>query len=175
MRARASHSPSRSGPCGQAVLRLTSWTHQSRGPWLARGLCCPSGSSLTMASSETLTSSPLAYFLRPGGSLPFDLVQAWRPELPHFPPRVGLFVPPPVPRWTTRLHSAVASPRALAFVLSARTRHPYAHTRRFSRGLCNEAAKFASCYGPKTCLPFSDKDVYSRAFASGVAPKRRRV
>jgi hypothetical protein len=29
-------------------------TTQSRGPWLARGFCCPSGSMLTMASSETL-------------------------------------------------------------------------------------------------------------------------
>jgi hypothetical protein len=26
----------------------------SRGPWLAHGLCCPTGSLLTMASSETL-------------------------------------------------------------------------------------------------------------------------
>ncbi len=33
-------------------------THPSRGPWLAIGLCCPVGSSLTTASSETLNSSP---------------------------------------------------------------------------------------------------------------------
>ena len=57
MRARASHSPTRSEPCGQAVLHSIRRSRQSRGPWLARGLCCPSGSSLTMASSETLAAS----------------------------------------------------------------------------------------------------------------------
>ena len=66
-RARASHSPSRSGPRGQAGLRWSSWTRQSRGPWLARGLCCPSGSSLTMASSETLASTRrLIFFVQTG-------------------------------------------------------------------------------------------------------------
>jgi hypothetical protein len=34
--------------------RLPTSTRSSRGPWLARRLCCPSGSSLTMASSEPL-------------------------------------------------------------------------------------------------------------------------
>ena len=33
-------------------------TRPSRGPWLAIGLCCPVGSSLTTASSETLNPSP---------------------------------------------------------------------------------------------------------------------
>ena len=33
-------------------------TRPSRGPWLAIGLCCPVGSSLTTASSETLDPSP---------------------------------------------------------------------------------------------------------------------
>ena len=40
-----------------ARLPATS-TRPSRGPWLAIGLCCPDESSLTMASSETLNSSP---------------------------------------------------------------------------------------------------------------------
>jgi len=67
MRARASHSPIRRGPRGQAVLRLNAWSCQSRGPWLARGLCCPSGSSLTTASSETLASSRwLIFFVHTG-------------------------------------------------------------------------------------------------------------
>ena len=43
-------------------------------------------------------------------------------------------------------------------------RHPHAHTRRFWRGSCNEAAKFALCYGPKACSPFTDKDFYAQAF-----------
>jgi hypothetical protein len=33
-------------------------TRPSRGPWLAIGLCCPVGSSLTTASSESLDPSP---------------------------------------------------------------------------------------------------------------------
>lgn len=33
-------------------------TFQSRGPWLACGICCSAGSSLTMASSETLDPLP---------------------------------------------------------------------------------------------------------------------
>ncbi len=33
-------------------------TRPSRGPWLTSGLCCPDGSSLTMASSEPLNPSP---------------------------------------------------------------------------------------------------------------------
>ncbi len=34
---------------------------------------------------------------------------------------------------------------------------------------CFEAAKFASCCGPLTCSPYSDKDFYVRAFTPGVA------
>jgi hypothetical protein len=39
-------------------------TRPSRGPWLASGLCCPPGSSLTMASSESLNPSPPLLNLR---------------------------------------------------------------------------------------------------------------
>ena len=41
-------------------------TRPSRGPWLAIGLCCPVGSSLTTASSETLNPSPPLMTSRPG-------------------------------------------------------------------------------------------------------------
>jgi len=37
-----------------ALLSISPTALQSRGPWLANGLCCPIGSSLTTASSETL-------------------------------------------------------------------------------------------------------------------------
>ena len=37
---------------------LATETRPSRGPWLAIGLCCSDGSSLTTASSETLDPSP---------------------------------------------------------------------------------------------------------------------
>ena len=43
---------------------------QSRGPWLASGLCCPAGSSLTMASSEPLGPSPRLICFVQGGLCP---------------------------------------------------------------------------------------------------------
>ena len=39
-------------------------TLQSRGPWLPSGLCCPTGSLLTMTSSEPRHLHPIAYLLR---------------------------------------------------------------------------------------------------------------
>ena len=87
---------------------------QSRGPWLACGLCCPAGSSLTMASSETLAPSRrLIFFVRRVFALRPRM--GWMQELPHFAPRVFSFVPPSVPRQTQRLLMTVASPLALAF------------------------------------------------------------
>jgi len=76
----------------------------------------------------------------------------WYREAPQFAPRVFPSVPPSVPRWTERLHMAVSSPFALAFAISAQARHPQPHTRRFSRGKRNEAAKFALYYGPEGSL-----------------------
>ena len=46
---------------------------------------------------------------------------------------------------------------------------------RFTRGDAFGAAKFALCYGPVSCRPFTDKDFYARAFAPGVASLGRRV
>ena len=45
------------GPLGHVWRNRAITAIQSRGPWLASGLCCPTGSSLTMASSETLAPS----------------------------------------------------------------------------------------------------------------------
>jgi hypothetical protein len=41
---------------------------RSRGPWLADRLCCPTGSSLTMASSEPLYPTRRLISLRPSGA-----------------------------------------------------------------------------------------------------------
>jgi hypothetical protein len=41
---------------------------RSKGPWLASGLCCPAGSSLTMASSEPLLPTRRLIGLRPAGA-----------------------------------------------------------------------------------------------------------
>ena len=152
MRSAASHRASRNGTCVQAALRSRPGTVQSRGPWLARGLCCPAGSSLTMASSEPLDASRgLIFFVR-AALCPLALPRAWNREGPHFPLPVCPPVPPPLPRWTRRVLLAVSSPPTLAFTESVAVRHPLPHTRRFSRGLFNEAAEFASCCGPVRLL-----------------------
>jgi hypothetical protein len=51
----------RSRTCVQAALTPSDRTLPSRGPWLASGLYCPTGSTLTMTSSETLGSSGATY------------------------------------------------------------------------------------------------------------------
>jgi hypothetical protein len=112
----------------------------SRGPWLASGLCCPAGSSLTMTSSEPLPSTRQLI-----DSLSSHPAQAGgKREGPHFNRRVCSCVPSSGPRWTGRLQLAVASPTVLAFAISALARHPQQpHARWFLRGPCNEADRFA--------------------------------
>ena len=162
-----------SGPRGQVsaggVVHLDL---QSRGPWLASGLCCPARSSLTMASSEPLGLSRRLMLLR-------RRVFASSAEAERFPNLLCvsvLSVPSPVPRRTGRLHPTVASPPVLAFAhLCTGSASAVLHASRFTRGLRNEAATFALCYGPESCLPFTDKDFYIRAFVPGVTSRRRRV
>ena len=140
-------------------------TDRSRGPWLASGLCCPAGSSLTMASSEALVLSRRLSLTVYGGSLPSGAI----PELPQFTPRVLLSVPPSIPRRTKRgfdcSPSACASLRHLdTGSASARFTQQSVHAwMRFG------AAKFAWCCGPASCSPFTDKGFYSRAFMPFVA------
>jgi hypothetical protein len=45
---------------------------------------------------------------------------------------------------------------------------------RFVHGMCNEAARFVSYYGPEVCSPFTDKGFYFRAFTGWITPNRRR-
>ncbi len=123
---------------------------QSRGPWLSGGLCCHTRSSLTMASSESVCPFQCLIFfvhwifaLRPR--------MGWYRQIPQFAPRICNSVPSSVPRRSCRVHLVVSSPTVIAFAISAVARQPHPHTRRFSRGSCNEAAKFALCYGPESC------------------------
>jgi len=61
------HSPSAGTPMvlSDKITGSIARTLQSSGPWLASGLCCPTGSSLTMAASEPLgTSADLFVFVR---------------------------------------------------------------------------------------------------------------
>jgi hypothetical protein len=86
------------------------------------------------------------------GSLPYGLVWAGIERLPNLLHVSLSTVPPSVPRRAGRLPMAVASPSVIAFAESAPARHPQPHTRRFSCGKRNVAAKFALCYGPVELL-----------------------
>jgi hypothetical protein len=104
------------------------------------------------------------------GSLPYGLVWAGIERLPNllrvsFPP-----VPPPVPRRSRWLHMTVTSPSVLAFAKSALARQPHPHTRRFSRGERNEAAKFALCYGPEGLLALHRQGLLLSSFRLGESP-----
>ena len=47
----------RSGSCDQAAPRTSDHDRESSGPWLPGRLCCPAGSSLTMATSAPLSAA----------------------------------------------------------------------------------------------------------------------
>jgi hypothetical protein len=100
-----------------------------RGPSLGSRLCCPAPSNGTMASSAPLATS-CRFMILDDRSLPRGQPR----EGPHFIPRVCVGVPPSVPRWTGRVHSAVASPLVQAFTISVLARHPPLRARRFPRG-----------------------------------------
>ena len=104
------------------------------------------------------------------GSLPYGLVWAGIERLPNLL-RVSLpSVPPSVPRRTRWLHMVVSSPSVVAFAISAQARHPHAHARRFSRGKRNEAARFASCYGPEELLTLHRQGLLLSSFHLGESP-----
>jgi hypothetical protein len=107
------------------IAELTAMTIQSRDPWLSCGLCCPTGSSLIMVSSETL--DPLyclIFFVQQVFVLHPHM--DWYRELPQFALHIFSIVPYPVPRRSKRLHLTVASPFTLAFALfgQAQLTHP---------------------------------------------------
>jgi hypothetical protein len=69
------------------------------------------------------------------------------------------------------LHLTVPSPSVLAFATFAQARRPQSHTRRFSRGSCNEAARFASCYGPEELLALHRQGRLLSSFHLGESPR----
>ena len=158
----------------KSVLRASHSTHWPRGPWLRGGLCCPAPSSLTMASSEPLgPSRGLICFVSRGFARQRCL--GWNREGPQFNLCVCPSVPPSVPRWTVWMHLAVPSPHALAFVVFAETRHPRRHSSRFARGLRNEAATFALCYGPESLLALHRQRTFTTELSSHESPPETSV
>ena len=100
-------------------------TIRSRGPWLACGLCCPTGSSLTMASSKTLD-PPAALFTSSSGSLPYGFISA---GIKSFPNLLRISFPPchlPYPGASDGCLRLFPTPPALAFAffVEAQLTHP---------------------------------------------------
>jgi len=137
-----------------ALGKPTRGHFRSRGPWLASGLCCPAGSMLTMASSESLASIRRLMILRPvdtGDARGSQLLSA----CPFFR-AIGLTP-------ADRVVCGGSNATHAAFDILRRSRHP--QLRLFgSRRPRNEAAPFALCYGPEDCSPFTEKGFYIRAF-----------
>jgi hypothetical protein len=161
------------GPCGQDKRHPLIPALQSRGPWLATGLCCPSRSLLTMASSETLVPttglSSSSSRLRP--TTLYGLVTRASPIYSVCRSLRAAFRTP-----AFRTAACDCSFTARTGLDHLRTGSaPATLRRRFSRKSCNEAAKFALCYGPQSCSPFTDKDFYFRAFISRVTSKKCRI
>jgi len=116
----------------------------SRGPWLPGGFCCPAGSLLTTASSAPLALTQPLMDLRLGPPTQGP-ASGGEQEGPQFNRHVCSCVPSLHPRWTGRLHMAVASPSVLAFANCAVARRPQAHARWFLREASNEANSGSLC------------------------------
>ena len=152
---RAHNSPSGQSPHSVGVEARSVQTHQPRGPWLACGLYCPTGSLLTMASSAPLPCFQRLIVLRPVDTLPGRGSQL-SSDNPCFR-AIGLT---PADRVVIGCSNATRASlrRILNVSASALTRQLS------SRRPVNEAAPFALCYGPETRLPCTDKGFYIRAF-----------
>ena len=105
------------------------------------------------------------------GSLPYGLVWAGIERLPNLLCMPLSTVPPSVPRRARRLHVTVPSPSVLAFAISAQARRPQPHARRFPRGKCNVAAKFALCYGPIESLALHRQERLLSSFRLSGSPQ----
>ena len=92
-------------------------------------------------------------------------------ENPQFTPHVFLSVPSSVPRQSNGAPT-VSSPSALAFTFSAQARHLQVLPAGSVWVVWDfGAATFALCYGPASCLLFTGKSFYFRAFASRGHPR----
>jgi len=161
------------GPYGHVRRRPLLPALQSRGPWLATGLCCPSRSMLTMASSAALV--PMTALSSSSSHLyPTTLYGLATRASPIYSACLSL-------RAVFRTPAFRVAACDCSFTTRTGLNHlctglaPACPRRRFSHEERNEAAKFALCYGPQSCLPFTDKDFYFRAFTSKVTSRKCRI
>jgi hypothetical protein len=111
--------------------------HGSSGPWLPNRLCCPAGSSLTMATSTPLTAT--RRLMHSSARLAGSTRQPQRvPNLlcPSISP-----MPSPLLRWSPRLLSTMSSSRVPPSPLSDWLGNHKSHVSG-PRGSFNEAAAF---------------------------------
>jgi len=125
--------PCSCGPKACLSEPVASTAYPIQRPLAHQALCCRSGSSLNMASSESVRSSRrLIFFVRRVFALRPRM--GWIRQIPQFAPRICDSVPSSVPRRPCRVHPVVTSPTVIAFAISAQTRQPQIHARRFPRG-----------------------------------------
>jgi hypothetical protein len=133
--------------------------HQSRGPWLPNVLCCHTGSSLTMASSESVYSFQCLIFfvhriftLRP--------LMGWYRQIPQFAPHIFNSVPSSVSRRSCRVLMVVSSPTVITFAIFATARQPHtthagSHVARVTRLQCSLNVTARSLASPSPTRTFT--------------------
>ena len=147
-------------------------TRPSRGPWLAIGFCCPDGSSLTTASSETLNPSPPLMDSRRRLLHPRKSAWGGNPEVPQFTPLDCARVLPPIPRWPRRVQNDCCF--LFGFSLHLRLTGS-ATTLVVSRLQSSLIPKSTGIVTARELARPPFEDVYIRAFAGRVAPIQRRI
>jgi len=150
------------GPCGQDRRHPLIPAFQSRGPWLAAGLCCPRRSMLTMASSETLV--PTTALSSSSSHLyPTTLYGRVTRASPIYSVCLSLRAVFRTPAFRVAAGDCCFTTRT-GLIHLRNVLAPACPRHRFSRKWRNEAAKFALCYGPQSCSPFTDKGLLLSSF-----------
>ena len=163
------HPSHRSAPRGNrrtvsALERQPCRRFRSRGPWLARGLFCPAGSMLTMASSEALVSSRRLMVFG-GGSLPGGVASAsaGNQRFPNL--SCASFAPCrlPYPGGSGGRDCCSSTRGGLhPFVKGSASAMPTQKSVHAWRAY--EAAEFALCCGPELCRPSTDRGLLHSSF-----------
>ena len=139
-------------------------TRPSRGPWLAIGLCCPDGSSLTTASSAPRDSLPATYEFAAEAAAPKEIGLGWESRgSPIYSAGLCSRRRLPYPGGPRRVRTTVASSSVLAFTSDLRVRRPH-----WSFRGCRVHSELTSLHITARELaspPF--EDVYVRAFVAG--------
>jgi len=143
-------------------------TLQSSGPWLTSGLCCPTGSSLTMAASESLRNFRRLISIHTT-DLPLSVLSRAVPE--RFPNLLCMSFS------SCRLQYPVDQegafdyffPSRMAFASFAMARHPNIPRYPVQRGGLTRLQSSLHVTARKICSPCTGQDFYARAFTPFVA------